>query len=432
MNNWTDHKVRKTKDYIYFYILVLYMNRVMFFVAARSILNETIAGQINTFINLILVIYTAISIIREHFPLDIIVIVYLYFLSLMITVILNPILVEIAKDAGKRFIQCLIGYYIFSRYKGHGIFLYRRFLNINAVLIVLYCIMMIRYGNINHTNNSDYFPISYGIVLQTSLLLISINDNILYALAGMAGSALILFAGARGAFVCIASAVTIYVLLSVNKSESTARRLLLITVTLVIAIMLVSNVDSFIDMLYKYMPNSRSLKLFSYEATVDNNRLTLWRRIINEILDDPLRYRGVLADRIVGGQVYISLGVQQGTYAHNMVLEILYQHGLLLGSMIIIALVSLTISAFIPFLTNAGNEFDCRLLISLFSSSIVGLMISNSYLINWFFWSYIGFSLRSVLSTQNNNRECLGDNINSTGDDYDSYESHARRLLGRR
>ena len=382
----------------YEFILFLYVNRIMINTASKYAFGEAFASHANLIINGIIALYTLFLIIEEAMPLDILIVLCLYLLQVFVTVTITPSLTDIASDAMRRFAQCYFGYCLFSRIKDSSSITH--ILPYTMVALIVYSYLMLRVANIDHSNNAEYFPVSYGIVLQATLMLLYTRMIPLYGPVGILATLVILFAGARGAFICVVAAVALSLITTVSVSRSILSKFLWSGLIAGVFIILAVNFDSLVDAIHTMMPDSRTMRLFVSETTIDNSRLTIWQQITNELINHPFIYRGVLSDRLVGGVVY-GMTPHSGTYAHNLFLEFFYQNGLLIGIPIMLLFLYKTTKAIQYLYSSSQMKSERLLFIALFSCSIVQLMYSNSYLINWIFWCLIGF-VRHILVLKHN------------------------------
>lgn len=136
------------------------------------------------------------------------------------------------------------------------------------------------------------------------------------------------------------------------------------------------------DFFYKELGiQSRTLTLFLNENIAsDSGRDILYQKTWESILQHPFLIRGIAADRIL-----------LGTYPHNMILELLYQGGVIIASISIFLLIIFTIITF----KNVNNERD-MICIIFFFASIPGLMISGSFWNNYSFWIWIALCLNKL------------------------------------
>ena len=376
-------------------MLFLYINSVVINLMAGFVLGEGRAvSLITSGINAIVALYVAVLIIKEHMRFDVVVLIGTIGFFLLLAVAINPQLTSLAIDAVRRFLKCFCGYYLFARLIENGSL--KRILPYCVLLMLPYCFLVLTSNSINHTDNTEYFPISYSIIIQVSLLFLFGARKISFLVVGLAGAVVVLFAGARGALVCIAVSVLMYIAYSLKTSRF-VYKFFMIALLVGIVAFLIANLNQLLGFLYDILPTSRTLSYFTKsEIAIDNSRQLIYHNIIYALQNDPFAYRGLLSDRIVGGDVF-AVGLGAGTYAHNFILEVLYQNGVVLGSVILIGIAVAIIKAFHLAARKAPDGEAIKVLIVLFSCSIIQLLYSNSYLICYPFWCLIGYIVNVFL-----------------------------------
>ena len=126
---------------------------------------------------------------------------------------------------------------------------------------------------------------------------------------------------------------------------------------------------------------SRTFDLLTNEFTHMSGREIIYMTLINKISEDPLAIRGINAEWHIFG-----------TYAHNILIELYYQFGVILGSTILLVIFTLV---FNNLLIKKLEYIELLKLIFLFSS-IPALFVSGSLWTNFSFWIWIGLNIKSV------------------------------------
>lgn len=146
------------------------------------------------------------------------------------------------------------------------------------------------------------------------------------------------------------------------------------------------------DILYSFAEkNGLSLRIFDKmkngEITSGSGRDLIAERVWQFIWVFPIGGAGLFADRVATG----------GFYAHNLVLEILIEFGVFLGSLLLVIIVIILLRAFAA-MRKMRDPAGFSLLLALFCSHFVKLFLSGSYLTEGGFFLLMGFSL-SVIRT---------------------------------
>lgn len=105
----------------------------------------------------------------------------------------------------------------------------------------------------------------------------------------------------------------------------------------------------------------------------DSGRNVLYQKIWDSIVQNPFAVHGIASDRLL-----------LGIYPHNIILELLYQGGIIFFLIIVIFLIICTIITF----THVKDQMGTMCVIFFFSS-IPGLMISGSFWNVYSFWIWI-------------------------------------------
>lgn len=229
----------------------------------------------------------------------------------------------------------------------------------------------------------QYMVFSYNLLFPAAYFTLKcMSDFGFKRLLGTAvGAGLILIAGCRGAFICYLSAILLYVIFSggVFKLKKTISVLLLILTIVVINIFWDEILAATVKLLESINIDSRTLAMLSDQSFFDDSgRSNIQKTVMDNIGFLP---KGLYYDRIVA----------DGSYAHNLFLELAIQYGILLGGSIIIWLcyhVARSVFAV------SKNPTASVVLYSLIASGLMRLMFSGSYLLNEpGFWLLIGLML---------------------------------------
>ena len=120
---------------------------------------------------------------------------------------------------------------------------------------------------------------------------------------------------------------------------------------------------------------SRSIYLLANQSlNYDAGRNNIWEVLINEIQKNPFRIRGINAEYAVSK-----------TYAHNLIIELVYQHGIIIGGVALLFILAKIIDTL---RLNVKEDSAVICLIFMFSS-IPSLMFSGSFWIAQNFWIWL-------------------------------------------
>ncbi len=193
------------------------------------------------------------------------------------------------------------------------------------------------------------------------------------------GSVFLLFLGNRGSLLCLGVCVIASVLFSGRLKRPW---LFLLLSCLAMAILfLFGLLDLLYNMAEKYGLSLRIFqKLESGEFTGSSGRDKIQGRVWEYIWMYPMMGMGLFSDRRVAG----------GYYAHNVILEILIHHGIIVGTLLLVLLAYLLVGAY-QYLRK-GNWLAKDVYGALLFSVVCELFLSNSYLMEPYFYFTTGFA----------------------------------------
>lgn len=211
-----------------------------------------------------------------------------------------------------------------------------------------------------------YMNFSYDLLLPSVVLLYAYftKKKFLYLLGGFVACFIMFFCGARGPLLCLAFAILLYFMLMTEKQSTKLLVLLLFTVSVVLLLVLWDPITNF---------------LFGVSESLGVNSRILEKIVDGTLADDSGRsdVRSILLPElnVFGHGLYGDRVLTEGRYAHNIIIELIVQYGLLLGSALVLLLMLLVVNGFIT------KDREKRLLfLVFFSIGFVKLLMSSSYL----------------------------------------------------
>lgn len=234
----------------------------------------------------------------------------------------------------------------------------------------------------------QYMVFSYNLLFPTAYLsLRCISDFRFKRLIGMViGAGLIFIAGCRGALICYLGAILLYILFAgrISRNRKVVFALLMVPSIVLISIYWNELLTALIRLFDSIGVDSRTLTMLSDQSFFDDSgRSAIQQTIIGNIGILP---KGLYYDRIVAN----------GSYAHNLFLELLLEYGILIGGLIIAWLCYHMVKSAIAV---RKDPVASVVLYALIASGFMRLMFSGSYLLNEpGFWLLIGLMLNSCNS----------------------------------
>ena len=233
---------------------------------------------------------------------------------------------------------------------------------------------------LSSNTSPQYMVFSYNLLFPAAYLsLRCMTKYRLTKLIGMVvGGGLILIAGCRGALVCYLCAILMFVMFSSSISRNYKAILYVVMFVAIIFVSLYWNemITELIKILNTMGIDSRTLTQLLNETFFDDSgRSDIQGTVIANMGLFP---KGLYYDRIVAN----------GSYAHNLMLELLLEYGYLLGGLIIAWLFLHIVKSMFAVRRNPAASV---VLYSLIASGFLRLMFSGSYLLNEpGFWLLIG------------------------------------------
>lgn len=186
--------------------------------------------------------------------------------------------------------------------------------------------------------------------------------------------------GTRGTVVCF----LVFILLMLLLFQKRKRPVLYISAFILVAIALVFS--GLLEWLYDFAENfGLSLrvldKLQSGSFGESSGRVLIAGRVWEYILLNPLTGMGIYSDRRVAG----------GQYAHNILLELVIDFGVIVGLMLFVLLIVLILKAVLCVRRYEGNGEAGILLLTYICSGFVKLFLSGSYLNETTLFFLIGY-----------------------------------------
>lgn len=242
----------------------------------------------------------------------------------------------------------------------------------------------------------SYMTFSYNLVLPISLLVNQVlqKPSIIKVIFSCVGIISILLKGARGPIVLLILAAILVFVYKV-KQMKLEKKIFLVTGTLILFGVFILFGSSIITLLYNKFPDSRTLiLLFTGDFLNASSRIEYYKVAIQEIFSNPFAVRGIFSDRIfIGSSFKFSPEEFSGTYAHNIILEVLFQSGLIIGLGLLSVFIWFLVKK-LMILINKCNKYELIFGCSIIAIGVFQLLISGSYLTTEKFYVALGFLLQ--------------------------------------
>lgn len=258
----------------------------------------------------------------------------------------------------------------------------------------------------------NYMVFSYDLLVPTCFLYYYFFSNKSKAAFGLAivSSIAIFISGARGALICLG--VSVILLLIFNFKNKTKKLLPFIILGSILVVVISMNFRSILivtdQVLRENNIESRTIsKILTDDFLNNSGRDEITNVLLDSISNNKLSGVGMFGDR------YITAinGIDNGTYAHNIALELICEYGIILGTFFLLSILYIILKSLL-----SSKDILQNLIIIFLSSGFVKLFFSGSYLIEPFFYALIGFC---VITIQNKKQlEGWDENANSMASKY--------------
>lgn len=197
------------------------------------------------------------------------------------------------------------------------------------------------------------------------------------------GTCLLIALGSRGPILCIA----VFILVLIFWYARSHRHGAVICVgTVVIFGILYTQLDGLLvllgDLFTVFGIRSRTITLLSRDILYSSGRDNINSLLLAETMKAPFTIRGINAEYVL-----------RGNYAHNIVVELLYQFGIVIGGAMLCAILYLAKRTIFVLGTIRNIDIICLLFLSI---SLPKLMVSGTLWRDPGFWVWIGLTMTKI------------------------------------
>lgn len=242
--------------------------------------------------------------------------------------------------------------------------------------------------------SSDNMSFSY-FLLPSVMFMICITleeGSIKNRLTAIAGVSVTVIAGTRGPILCILFFFLLYLIINLSDFRTVLAYISFSVAGFFIYFhcFSVSRMSALYSILRDAGINLRILQQF-LENDLQNTsgRDILYEVIIKSIMKHPFGGSGLLGDRIASLQFF---GNINGTYAHNLFLEMWCQFGIIFGSFLILVVIITAFKA----LFLEKDKYTRNFIAVLISIGLIKLLLSGSYLFEPYLFLLMGVSRKSL------------------------------------
>lgn len=197
---------------------------------------------------------------------------------------------------------------------------------------------------------------------------------------------IILALGSRGPILCV---LVFIILKNLRPKVFDRKRLIAYFVLVGTTLIIILNFKNILVLISTFLSrfgiSSRSITLFLGEGIYVSGRDTIYKTVVEGIANSPFFGIGI------GGDRYAT----EGSYVHNIFLEIIANFGVILGGFFSIILIIAIIKLLL-----VKDRKTYNMIIIWISLGFVHLMVSSSYLIDIRFWIFMGLALNALFAKE--------------------------------
>ena len=238
----------------------------------------------------------------------------------------------------------------------------------------------------------DYLSLSYYMLPSFCVCFISLfrNRNLLMLPFCLLALFVIIAAGSRGAFVCTAMFVALYMWKYVlSQKGNTIAKILFAAVALMVVGSFFTSMEVIGSFMEKLGISSRTVNtIASNDFLYADDRNAIRDAIFKGVSDNPFGY-SLFGDRYIASKYYI----EGAEYSHNIIVEFIADFGVILGpALLLYLLVNLYKTV-----RNVADDSTTMIFLVFIPSGLFKLFFSDSYLTEVFFWLIIGLIISKNL-----------------------------------
>lgn len=266
---------------------------------------------------------------------------------------------------------------------------------------LIYALIQIPLRSVSFVTDTHYMDFTYNSLIALMMALgiflfgcgigkDNRKNKIWYLIVAVVIFAINFVFGGRGVILCAAVAILIWLYFA-----KANRKVLYFSIVIIIAVVLMLSFDELINMLAGLFPRSRTIVRIlngNFINTTTSVRMKSWTYIISELKNNPFSIRGFLSDRIYLAR-YLNADSESlyGSYAHNILLEILFQFGAISVPFLVFGIAKVVKS--FHYMKNNLFEKSKVICFIVFAFGIGQLSVSASYLTAKSFGMMVGLVL---------------------------------------
>ena len=259
---------------------------------------------------------------------------------------------------------------------------------------LLYAIIGIWYVPL-HTPNGYSMTFGYNLFFALGFLFVYLykEKKIHYLVCEIIILGAVVLRGSRGIILCFGVFAVLSLMVEILKKLTIQRSFALLLSSLAVLIA-VFNINYILKLASIILPNSRTLMLLSDNLTFDSGRSSIQDIFNYEISKNIFAVRGIFSDRIFFTEKQTGVAYSITNYPHSFICEVFFQYGLLIATVFLLFLLYGTMKSMK--IVRIQSMEIIAIFYMLLSIGVIQLFFSNSYLISYTFFMYIGIMIRVI------------------------------------
>lgn len=279
---------------------------------------------------------------------------------------------------------------------------------VTLMVSIIYSVYTVDSQNLSLEDNMDFaYKVLPSVIIIFSWIFTE-RRKTLAIIFSVIGTVFLILQGTRGPILCLAA----FICLMMYKKYGLGKSFFKVGIIAVVIAFLVNSQSvqkELVDLTNKIDSSGYSSRFITMaldeELSDANGREAIQETLLNDIKENPLKIRGMFADRqSTRGLVDSEYDTvhSQGTYAHNLWIELLYDWGVFLGGIILIAILFVLLKTIIKIDTN-----DSYIVMLFVCTGFIHLFLSGSYLQSSNFFFLMGIAVNYSANFVNRKKDVL-------------------------
>ena len=215
------------------------------------------------------------------------------------------------------------------------------------------------------------------------------NKHLLHGIAAIVGCGFVVSCGARGPILCLMVVAVFLCIRVVLSIKSSAKKTIMFIILFGVVFLFANErflypiIQSMADWFGNIGASTRALDMIIEEnAMYDSGRSKFIVKSLEYINENAIFGMGMMSDRVI----------LDGKYMHNILYEMWCNFGVIIGTVVFLAIVIIPIVAIIK----SNNKKEKMFIFAFASAFVIKLFLSSSYLLEEFLFFILGYSISII------------------------------------